>query len=412
MYYPTLASDNLVDVIRLIRTPNVGPVTFFQLILRYGTAAEALAALPNLAIRGGRKQALKPYSKSEAEREIEKTEKFGARFVRYGEADYPELLTYISDAPPLLTIKGHAEIYKQQRILAMVGSRNASANACQFAQKMAREVSSGGIRVVSGLARGIDSYAHKGALAAGASGTFGTSGTIAVIAGGIDNIYPPENAALYKEIAESGAIISEQPFGQIPFAGAFPSRNRIIAGMSDATLVVEASPKSGSLITARLALEYNRELLAIPGSPLDPRAKGCNQLIKNGAYVVEESADILQIVAQVTRLGANRAQLSETPQSQYSSADLLNKSANSGDISAITKASEDEIAAAHELIMQKLSTTAISVDELVEQCCISVGIMQAALLELELAGKVRRIVGGKISLVYEDIYEDEKIPAL
>lgn len=287
MHYPSLTPDALVDILRLIRTPNVGPVTFFQLILRYGTAGEALAALPSLSLRGGRKQAVKPFSKSDAEREIELVEKFGARFVRYGEADYPALLQHISDAPPLLTVKGDSSAYKNHPLVAMVGSRNASANSCQFAQKLAREVGTSGINVVSGLARGIDSFAHKGALA---------KGTVGVIAGGIDNIYPPENAALYSEILQNGAIISEQPFGQIPFAGAFPSRNRIIAGMSHATLVVEASPKSGSLITARLALEYNRELMAVPGSPLDPRAKGCNQLIKQGAHVAEESADIVQVV--------------------------------------------------------------------------------------------------------------------
>ncbi|MDX2074329.1 MAG: DNA-processing protein DprA [Alphaproteobacteria bacterium] len=373
MYYSSLASDSLVDILRLIRTPNVGPVTFFQLIMRYGTAAEALAALPNLSIRGGRKQAVKSPSKSEIDQEIDRVEKFGARFVRYGEADYPPLLNYISDAPPVLCIKGNASAYKDHPLVAMVGSRNASANACQFAQKLAREVGASGINVVSGLARGIDSYAHKGSL---------SQGTIAVIAGGIDNIYPPENAVLYEEIQQNGVIISEQPFGQIPFAGAFPSRNRIIAGMSHATLVVEASPKSGSLITARLALEYNRELMAVPGSPLDPRAKGCNQLIKQGAHVAEEAADIVQLVQS----GKLQLSLNETAGSSFTSAAV----------------NESEVAAAHTVLMEKLGPSAVAIDELVEQCQLSVAVAQAALLELELAGKIRRVVGGKVALVYED----------
>lgn len=372
MHYPSLAAESLVDILRLIRTPNVGPVTFFQLMMRYGTAADALTALPNLSIRGGRKQAIKIFSKSEAEQEIEKVTKFGAKFVRYGDAEYPELLRYISDAPPLLCVKGNSSAYQNHPLVAMVGSRNASANACQFAQKIAREVGSSGIHVVSGLARGIDSFAHKGALSAG---------TIAVIAGGIDNIYPPENAALYSEIMQNGIVISEQPFGQIPFAGAFPSRNRIIAGMSHATLVVEASPKSGSLITARLALEYNRELMAVPGSPLDPRAKGCNQLIKQGAHVAEEAADIVQLIHASKQL-----LLRETAPALFTPA----------------AGNDAEIAGAHPIILAKMSPTAISIDELVEQCGLSVAIMQAALLELELAGKIRRVVGGKIALVYED----------
>ncbi len=373
MQYPSLANDSLVDILRLIRTPNVGPITFFQLIMRFGSASEALAALPNLSIRGGRKQALKIPSKNEAEQEIEAVEKFGARFVRYGEADYPTLLQYISDAPPLLCIKGKIEAYKNHPMVAMVGSRNASANSCQFAQKLAREVGSSGINVVSGLARGIDSFAHKGALA---------KGTIAVIAGGIDNIYPPENAALYSEIQQNGVVISEQPFGQIPFAGAFPSRNRIIAGMSHATLVVEASPKSGSLITARLALEYNRELMAVPGSPLDPRAKGCNQLIKQGAHVAEEAADIVQVV----NAGKMQLSLREPTPASFAAATI----------------SETEVANAHNILLNKLSPSAVSIDELVEQCDLSVAVVQAALLELELAGKIRRVVGGKVALVYED----------
>ena len=374
MIYPSLASDRLVDVLRLIRTPNVGPVTFFQLILRYGTAAEALAALPNLSIRGGRRQAVKPFSVSEAQQEIERTDAYGAKLVRYGEEGYPALLHYIEDAPPVLAIKG--TVASHGPLVAMVGSRNASANSCQFAQKLAREVGASGMMTVSGLARGIDSFVHKGSLA---------TGTVAVIAGGIDNIYPPEHTALYHEIIERGAIISEQPFGQAPFAGAFPSRNRIIAGMSHGTLVVEASPKSGSLITARLALDYNRELMAVPGSPLDGRAKGCNQLIKNGAHVIEDATDIIRIVQQASLPG----RIAEAMAPGYEAA----------------PANAQEVATAHALILGKLDPAGVPVDTLVEQCQISAAVAQAALLELELAGKIRRMAGGKVALIFIDTQE-------
>jgi len=374
--YPPLANDRLVDVLRLIRTPNVGPITFFQLLMRFGSVTEALAALPELSLRGGKDKAIKLCSISDAEREIEQAEALGARFVRYGESEYPKLLMHTNDAPPLLCIRGNSDVYSQHELVAMVGSRNASANSCQFAQKLAREVSASGIRVVSGLARGIDGYAHKGALSAG---------TIGVIAGGIDNIYPPEHAALYGEILEKGCIISEQPFGQAPFAGAFPSRNRIIAGMSHAILVVEASPRSGSLITARLALEYDRELMAVPGSPLDPRAKGCNQLLKQGAHMAEEAADIVQVV----RSSKMHLSLREMPAAGFAPA----------------RVSESELEKAHALLMDKLSPSASAIDELVEQTGLLPAIVQGALLELELAGKVRRVPGGKVALTFRDDQE-------
>lgn len=373
--YPSLASESLVDVLRLIRTQNVGPITFFQLILRFGSAAEALKQLPAISIRGGRKNAITPYSKSLAEQEIEKAEKFGARFIRYGEADYPTLMNHIPDAPPVIGVLGNASLWKGKHLLAVVGSRNASANGCQLAQKLARECGAADITIVSGLARGIDSFAHKGSLA---------TGTAAVIAGGIDHIYPPENADLYKQIAEHGAIISDQPFSQIPFAGSFPSRNRIIAGMTHGTLVVEASPKSGSLITARLAGEYNRDVYAVPGSPLDPRAKGGNQLIKDGAYMVEETQDILRVLTKITN-----TQLSEV--------------AAQGNL--FQPINESDLDIARQKILEKLGHTATGVDELVEQCHISAACAQAVLLELELAGRLKRSVGNKVTLTYQDEQE-------
>jgi DNA processing protein len=374
--YPSLSNDALIDVIRLIRTQNVGPITFFQLMLRFGTAAEALKQLPAISIRGGRKNAITPYSKSLAEQEIEKAQKFGAHMIVYGDADYPTLLNHIADAPPVITILGHPSIWKNKHTVAMVGSRNSSANGCQLAQKIARECGAAGITIVSGLARGIDSFAHKGSLA---------TGTVAVIAGGIDHIYPPENEDLYKQIAEQGAIISDQMFGQVPFASSFPARNRIIAGMSQGTVVVEASPKSGSLITARLATEYNRDVFAVPGSPLDPRSKGGNHLIKEGAYVVEEAQDILRVINNQKLI-----QFSEATSATYNS---------------ITSPNEAEIDRARETILTQLGHTATEIDELIEQTQLSTACVQAVLMELELAGRLRRNVGNKISIIFNESQE-------
>ena len=376
--YPSLANDNLMDVLRLIRTQNVGPVTFFQLIQRFGTAARALEALPELAMRGGSKKPLAATPKHIAEREIEATSKFGAKMVLYGMPEYPKFLHMINDPPPVITVIGHAHLW-QRDIVAMVGARNASATGCQFAQKLARELGDNNVTVVSGLARGIDTFVHKGSL---------RQGTVAVIAGGIDNIYPPENTSLFKEIAENGAIISEQPFSSLPYAGSFPGRNRIIAGMSLGTLVVEAALKSGSLITARFALENNREVFAVPGSPLDPRSKGCNQLIRQGAHIVEGTVDILQGIAHLR----NR-NFEENPSPVY--APMLET----------VEDDDAELARMRRNITEKLGVTAVSVDELIEQCEISASVVSMILLELELAGRLRRSSGNKVCL--SQIMDDE-----
>ena len=374
MQHPSLAKENFVDVLRLVRTLNVGPITFFYLIQRFGTAAEALAALPDLSMRGGRKNPLTACPRDIVLKEMEMTAKFGGQFVMYGSPQYPALLHNICDAPPIITVLGHAHLWQQKDVVAIVGSRNASANGCQFAQRLAKELGENGLSVSSGLARGIDTYAHKGSLA---------SGTIGVIAGGIDNIYPPENEMLYKQLRESGAIISEQPFGGLPYSGAFPGRNRIIAGMSLGTVVVEASPKSGSLITARFAVENNREVFAVPGSPLDPRSKGCNQLIKQGATMVESVGDIL---AGLTHL--RHKKLKEADSKPY----LQN--------SEIAKVSDAEVEQMRQSIINKLGLTAVSVDELIEQCGTTAPVVLTVLLELELAGRLRRSSGNKVYLTH------------
>ena len=372
MQYPSLTKGNTLDVLRLLRTLNVGPITFFNLITRFGTAAEALAALPELSLRGGRRNPLTACPREVAMKEMDAAAKFGARFVMYGTPEYPTLLHTLSDPPPIITVLGHPHLWQKQDVVAMVGSRNASASGCQFAGKLARELGENGFSVVSGLARGIDTYAHKGSL---------TTGTIGVIAGGIDNIYPPENAPLYNQMRESGAIISEQPFGSIPFSGAFPGRNRIIAGMSLGTVVVEASPRSGSLITARFAMENNREVFAVPGSPLDPRSKGCNQLIRQGANMVENVGDILSGIAHL-----RHQKLEEDISKPYVQ--------NSEEVMV----DESELAQTRQKIIGKLGITAVSVDELIEQCETTAQVVLTILLELELAGRLKRSSGNRVSL--------------
>lgn len=372
----------LIDTLRLIRSTNVGSITFFRLMQKYGSPGKALDALPELSARGGRKKPLVAYSKSKAETEIEKAQIFGARMLVFGEPDYPAWLTTINDPPPLITILGNPKHWTSKDCIAMVGARNASANGCAFAQRLAKQFGERDMTVVSGLARGIDAFAHKGAL---------DTGTVGVIASGIDVIYPPENKDLYKDLINQGAIISEQPLGQAPFNTSFPSRNRIIAGMSFGTVVVEAALKSGSLITARNALDYNRDVFAVPGSPMDPRAKGCNQLLKDGAVMCEHADDVIRA-------------LGSTP------APTLFDNARD-DFSAQTAAEPDpnELNAARAAIQEKLGMQATSVDELMQQCAVTASVMLTVLLELELAGRLTRHPGNQVSLSSEAAIEESNL---
>ena len=276
------------DKLRLIRSANIGPVTFAHLLARFGSAGEALRAIPDLAARGGGR-APRLADVKDIEAELAAARKHGARYIFLGEEDYPPLLGEVDSAPPVVTIRGDATLAARPGI-AMVGARNASAAACRFARGLATDLGQADFVVTSGLARGIDAAAHAGSIA---------TGTIAVIAGGIDVTFPPENAALQEEIAQRGLLIAEQPPGTRPHARHFPWRNRIIAGLSLGTVVVEAAPKSGSLITARLAAEAGREVMAVPGSPLDPRAQGCNLLIREGATLIQSAADIAEAVGSI-----------------------------------------------------------------------------------------------------------------
>jgi DNA processing protein len=346
----------------LLRTPGIGPVTYRQLIARFGTPSAALAAVPDLARRGGGKApALR--SRDDAEREISKVEKFGARFLALGQGLYPRLLAELEDAPPLMIAKGDIGLLDKQAV-AMVGARNASAAACRFARGLAHDLGQEGFVVVSGLARGIDSAAHDGAL---------ETGTIGVIAGGIDNFYPPENEPRQKALYERGLVLAEMPPGTEPRARHFPYRNRIIAGLSRGTVVVEAAPRSGSLITARLAGEAGREVMAVPGSPLDPRAQGCNQLIRDGATLIQNAADVAEAVRPYQSTVRSTT-------AHYEPAEEMN--------------GEDALGAVEGL----LGPSPVPVDEIIRLSGAPSGSVQMALLELDLAGRLDRHAGNKVSL--------------
>ena len=359
------ASSDHIARLRLIRSDNIGPVTYFQLLARFGSAQAAIDAIPDLAARGGGR-APRLASRAQIEREMAQVEALGARHLFLGQGLYPLLLAELETAPPALIVKGDLTLLDKLAV-AMVGARNASAAACRYARMLAQALGAAGIVIVSGLARGIDSAAHDGAL---------DTGTIAVIAGGIDIVYPPENEARQRAIAERGVLIAEQPPGVEPRARHFPYRNRIIAGLTHGTIVVEAAPKSGSLITARHAAEFGREVMAVPGSPLDPRAQGCNSLIREGATLIQSADDVLEAISPLRARPLRQREL------DY----------------AAPGPSADADEAARRGIADLLGPTPVPVDELVRQSGLPPATVQTVLLELELAGKLERHAGGKISL--------------
>ena len=358
-------SDDLVDRLRLVRSPGIGPVTYRQLIARCGSAAAALQAVPDLAARGGGKP---PHlvSQADAEREIARVEALSGRYLSIGQGLYPRALAELDDPPPLLTVKGDLKLLERP-LVAMVGARNASAAACRFARQLAYDLGQQGTTVVSGLARGIDSAAHDGSF---------ETGTIGVIAGGLDVFYPPENQPRQEAMAERGLVIAEMPPGTEPRARHFPYRNRIIAGLSAGTVVVEAAPRSGSLITARLAAEAGREVMAVPGSPLDPRAQGCNQLIRDGATLIQSAADVLEAVRPLQPRFAS-------PRSEYHSPGPEWMDGDGGALGAVE---------------ELLGPSPVPVDEIIRLSGVPSGAVQMALLELDLAGRLDRHAGGKVSL--------------
>lgn len=363
-----LSQDEIIARLRLIRTENVGPVTFRHLISRYHTAVNALQALPGLARQGGRKKALVASQKSTALHEIEQLEKLGGSLIVYGDLSYPARLMATEDAPPVLMALGHTHLLESKNF-AMVGARNCSAVGAKLATSLARDMGQAGYVITSGMARGIDGAVHQGAL---------ESGTIAVLAGGVDVIYPRENNRLYDAILSSGLVLSEMPLDTQPQARHFPRRNRIISGLAMGLLVVEATQRSGSLITARLALEQGREVFAVPGSPLDSRAKGPNSLIRQGAVLVETSEDILEVL----RLMEGHKILDP----QY---DLFAPLPPHTD----AHITED----IRQAIRDKLSYTATPIDDLIRMTKLTPAEVQSALLELELAGEINHIPGNRVA---------------
>ncbi len=355
--------EDAFDRLRLIRSANIGPVGFVQLLARFGSAGAAIDALPDLARRGGGR-APRLADRGAIEAELRQLDTLGVRLLFLGAPDYPALLAEIDNPPPVIGYRGNRALL-DRRVVAMVGARNASASACRHARGLARDLGVQDFAVISGLARGIDTAAHHGSIEAG---------TIGVVAGGIDIHYPPENRDLQEVIADQGLLLAEHPPGTEPRARHFPFRNRIIAGLALGTVVVEAAPRSGSLITARLAGEAGREVMAIPGSPLDPRSRGCNQLIRDGAILVQSADDIAEQLSPLDLRAVRAPAQAFTPQP--------------------TDAEDRSRRALGDL----LSHDFVAVDELTRQSGEPVGVVQTVLLELELAGRLERAAGGRVRL--------------
>lgn len=366
-----------IDHLRLVRTDGIGPINYRRLIERYRTPEAALAALPGLARAGGRTGSLVGPGRPEAEREIEATLALRGRLLFLGDPDYPPLLALLDDAPPCLIVLGDVALARAGCVAA-VGGRNASTNGQRMAETLAADLART-VVVASGLARGIDTAAHRGAMTTGR--------TVAVVAGGIDQPYPPENADLHRSIADTNLVITEAPVGTIPQARHFPRRNRIIAGLSLGVVVVEAALRSGSLITARLAQEAGREVFAVPGSPLDPRARGGNDLIRQGAVLVETSADVLDNLP--LQPGQPTPRLSGRAVGWHAQPPAPDQGP------ALAPHPPDATAE----VLSLLSPDSTAVDDLMRRCQLSPSVTMAVLLELELAGRVETRPGNRVALL-------------
>lgn len=369
----TLSPAEALARLRLARTDGIGPLTFRRLLERHGSAQATLQALPRIAARRGAPLALCP--EAEARREMGALHRLGARLLFAGEPPYPPLLAMQEDAPPVLALLGDPAALAP-RAVALVGARNASAAGRRIAEDLAESLAAAGLAVVSGLARGVDAAAHLGALRRGR--------TIACVAGGLDQPYPPEHAALQARIAaEGGAVLAEAPLGTAPLARHFPRRNRIVAALSLGVVVIEAAPRSGSLITARLALEAGRELFAVPGSPLDPRCRGSNDLIRQGAHLTESAEDVLAHLPE-----APRAARLFAPPPAWAPADPAEEV-----VPAPPDLPEDTTQ-----VLELIGASPIAVDEVVRRCHLSPSAIQAILLDLELAGRVELLPGNRVAL--------------
>lgn len=366
-----MSPAGLLDRLQLIRTETIGPITYFGLVERFGSAGEALERLPALARAAGRKAAIRLAGRDACKAEIERAEEIGARFLADDDEDYPAMLAPLGDRPPLLCIKGEAALL-QKPAVAIVGARNASGVGRKMARMLAEGLGAADYVVVSGLARGVDGAAHEASL---------RTGTIAVVAGGLDVIYPPEHEALTAAIGERGLIVSERPLGQQPTARDFPRRNRLISGLSLGVVVVEAAARSGTLITARFALEQGREVFAVPGSPLDPRCQGANRLIRDGAALVETADDIIEALA----CGPRR--LAAAPPEGEAS---------------FREDDPAQLAATRALVLEALSFAPLHRDEILREIAAPAGAVIDALVDLVLAGEAEEHSGGRFSLPARD----------
>ena len=389
-----LSDQQRLNWLRLIRSENIGPVTFRDLILHCGSASNALEMIPELSRRGGAYRRIRLASLDQVSREIEAVERLGARLIGMGEPDYPLYLKNCDAPPPLITVKGDLSVFAKPPV-GIVGSRNASIAGARFTQNIAAELGNAGYAIISGLARGIDASAHQYSL---------KTGTVAVLAGGIDRPYPPQNLKLYHEIPENGgAVVSEMPLGWEPRAQDFPRRNRIIAALSSGLLVVEAARRSGSLITARMAGELGRVVFAVPGSPLDPRASGTNDLIKQGALLVTETKDIIEALSpQLIQHGEDRTlsqpadQLSFIIEESEQDYQLPLMQAEASEPEKLTTPASDKD---REQISGLLSPVPVSVDELIRHTGMEAAQVFLILLELDLAGQLTRYPNGHVALV-------------
>ena len=360
--------SEVIAGLRLIRTDGIGPVTYHGLISKFGSATEAIRALPNYGQRLSRGKSLQLVEQSEIERELKTLTKLGGQIISINDGAYPRQLKETSDAPPFLSVLGNPA-HLQKPSVSIVGARNASLNGKKLAHNLAKDLAEAAYTVWSGLARGIDTAAHEGAV---------SHSTVAVMAGGVDFIYPKQNQKLYDRIKEAGALVSEMAPGTEPQARHFPRRNRIISGAGLGVVVVEGTPKSGSLITARFALDQGREVFAVPGSPLDPRAQGPNSLIRDGAILVQSADDILR----------------EIEQSKQFMIEPLD--APSDLIQGIENIEEKDPQQMRDAVLDEIGTTPVTVDELRRQCQVSAPVLAAVLLDLELEGRLERLPGNRI----------------
>jgi DNA processing protein len=364
-----LSDEERLDWLRLIRSENIGPRTFRDLVTYYGGVRPALTALPGLARRGGSPRPPYICSREEAERELKTARAIGVEYFMLGEPDYPSRLQMIDDPPPVVALRGELKVLKQP-LIAIVGSRNASAAGVKFAERIARDLGEAGFVTVSGLARGIDAAAHRASL---------STGTIAVLAGGHSRIYPAEHIELLDKILANGAAISEMPFTREPRAHDFPRRNRLISGLSLGVVVVEAARRSGSLITARLAGEQGREVFAVPGSPLDPRSEGTNGLLKQGATPVTDAADVIAITEPILGKSISVASAEEAAQPPLEPSDIPPDGERTR-------------------LLALMGPAPVSIDDLVRYSNTSATTVRSVLLELEIAGRLERHGAGLVSL--------------